>query len=97
MIYNVVLQNSSTFTVDDQELALWLMIEQKSGLTFGEIEAMRGKGSLTANAWIMFCGAIRQGKTELMKLETWLEHEFDDFDIEDDSPKESTSDPSSSD
>jgi len=97
MIYNVKTQQGTQFQVDDQSLRLWLDIEQMSGLTFGEIETMRGKGSLTANAWIMFCGAIRQNATELKTLPAWLEHEFDDFDIEDDSPKESTSDPSSSD
>lgn len=97
MIYKITKQNTGMFIVDDSNLRLWLEIEKRSGLTYGEIDELRRKGSLTANAWVMFCGASIQGETELKTLEAWLTHEFEDFDIEDADPKESTAEASSDD
>lgn len=90
MQYNVTTKQGNNFIVDDQDIPLWLDIERKSGKTYSEFEALRLRGSLEANAWIMFCGAIRGGHTELKTLDMWIQHEFEDFELVDDDPKAET-------
>jgi len=90
MRYEVTTKQGKNYIVDDDSAFLWVMLERDKGCTFTEAQDLMVRGSLDVLTWILHFLSKKDGHTELKTQAAWIEHEFETFDVVDDSDPKST-------
>lgn len=82
-------KQGKNFIVDDNDIELWIELEDLLDLTFHEAQEKIQRQSMKVLTALMFIGAKRGGHTELKTRKAWVEHELDTFDVVvDEDPKD---------
>lgn len=81
MKLEVTTKQGHKFIVDDNDIELWIELEDQLDLTFQEAQAKIQRQSMKVLTALMFIGAKRGGHTELKTRKAWVEHEFESFDV----------------
>lgn len=82
-------KQGKNFIVDDNDIELWIELEDQLDLTFKEAQAKIQRQSMKVLTTLMFIAAKKNGHTELKTRKAWVEHEFDTFDVVvDEDPKD---------
>ncbi len=82
-------KQGNNFTVDDDDISLWIELEDMLDLTFSEAQEKIKRQSMKVLTALMFIGAKRGGYTELKTQKAWIDHELESFDVAvDESPKD---------
>lgn len=89
MKLQVTTKQGKNFIVDDDDIELWIELEDMLGLTFIEAQEKIQRQSMKVLSTLMFIGARKGGHTELKTRKAWIEHEFESFDVVvDEGPKD---------
>jgi actin-related protein len=89
MKLQVTTKQGKNFIVDDDDMELWIELEDMLDLTFIEAQEKIQRQSMKVLSTLMFIGARKGGHTELKTRKAWIEHEFESFDVVvDEGPKD---------
>ena len=89
MKLQVTTKQGKNFIVDDDDIELWIELEDMLNLTFIEAQEKIQRQSMKVLSTLMFIGARKGGHTELKTCKAWIEHEFESFDVVvDEGPKD---------
>lgn len=96
MKLQITTKQGNNFIVDDNDIELWIELEDLLDLTFVEAQEKIQRQSMKVLTTLMFIGARKGGHTELKTRKAWVEHEFESFDVVvDDGPKDTDREASS--
>lgn len=96
MKWQVTLKNKDVYIVDDDQAWLWVLLERNLDLTYTQAHVKIADGSLEVITMLLYLASVINGKTELKLHESWVNHEFDNFDIAGDvDPKDTQAEASS--
>lgn len=81
MQYEVKTKQGNNFIVDDDQIELWLEIEDLFDVTFKEAQELIARHSLSMITKILFASAKLGNHTELKTYKAWVKNEFESFDV----------------
>jgi ppGpp synthetase/RelA/SpoT-type nucleotidyltranferase len=88
MKYKVTTKQGNNYIVSDDSAWLWITLERELGYTIQQAAAKMAEGSLDVITWIIHKAALDSKQTELKTQKTWVEHEFETFElVEEEDPK----------
>jgi hypothetical protein len=89
MKLEITTKQGKNFIVDDDDIELWIELEDLLDLTFIEAQAKIQRQSMKVLTALMFLAAKKGGHTELKTQKAWVQHEFESFDVVvDEDPKD---------
>jgi hypothetical protein len=89
MKYEITTQQGKNYIVSDDSAWLWIELERELGFTVTQAAEKMSQGSLDVITCMLFKAAKQGGHTELKTQKSWVEHEFDSFEVLDEDPKAS--------
>lgn len=81
MLYEVKTKQGNNFIVDDDQIEIWLEMEEMFDITFKEAAEKLARQSLSVITKLFFVGAKLGGHTELKTHKAWVKTEFESFDV----------------
>jgi hypothetical protein len=87
MKYEIKTKQGNNYIVSDDNAWIWISLDRELGLTFTQAQVKMSEGSLDVLTFILHKAASIAGHTELKTQQSWVETEFDEFDVVSDDPK----------
>lgn len=88
MLLEVTTKQGKTYTVDDDDVYLWVCVEQDLGLTYAEAAEKMSNTSMVVITYVLHYLSLYNGHTELKTVKAWVQNELDTFKVVEDHPKE---------
>jgi hypothetical protein len=89
MQYKITTKQGTNYIVDDNSAWLWISLERELGYTMPQAAQKLVEGSLEVITWLLHKAALDSKQTELKTHKTWVEHEFESFEVVEEDPKDS--------
>ena len=87
MQYEITTKQGNNYIVSDDSAWLWITLERELGYTMPQAAAKMADGSLEVITWLLHKAALDAKKTELKTHKSWVENEFDTFEVVEQDPK----------
>lgn len=87
MKYEVKTKQGKNYIVSDDNAWLWIELERGLGLTMKQAIEKMANGSLDVITWLLHRAALEAKHTEIKTQKTWVETEFDSFEVVEEDPK----------
>jgi hypothetical protein len=87
MKYEIKTQQGTNYIVSDEDIEIWIELEEILGLTYNEAAAKMAKGSMTVISEMLFIASRLAGHTELKTSKVWRKTEYDGVEVLEDDPK----------
>ena len=81
MQYEVKTKQGNNFIVDDNEISLWLEVEEMFDITFHEAQEKLSRQSISTVTKLFFAAAKLGNHTQLKTYKVWVRDEFESFDL----------------
>ena len=87
MKYEVKTKQGKNYIVSDDNAWLWIELERGLGLTMKQAIEKMSNGSLDVITWLLHRASLEAKHTEVKTQKTWVETEFDSFEVVEEDPK----------
>lgn len=87
MKYQITTKQGTNYIVSDDDIELWIELEEFLGLTYPEAAEKMSKGSMKVINEMLFIASKLSGNTELKTSKAWRKHEYQDVEVLEEDPK----------
>jgi hypothetical protein len=87
MKYEITTKQGTNYIVSDENIEIWIELEEFLGLTYNEAVSKMNKGSMKVINEMLFIASKLGGHTELKTSKAWRTHEYETVEVLEEDPK----------
>jgi hypothetical protein len=87
MRYEITTKQGTKYIVSDEDIEIWIDLEEILGITYNEAASLMQKGSMKTISEMLFIASKLGGHTELKTSKAWRATEYETVEVLDEDPK----------